>query len=293
MFEEHAPYIATSSPEDIIFNIIVPGFKKFGIEICVCGLSRHGFRPNYNSVTEKIDDLIRHDRNQAKTQLNGAIIFVEVNGAPETFAVISAHDGFTTSVTTESNIHKSLEQCIANVLQHYLVQKVSLFDNFKKGVIFKDLSVIMAHPKAFQGLVHLSAYKLKEQIKDFKNIKFIGLDARGFIFGGALAAIMGCGFVMARKKGKLPVNKGQVNPSAKYATEYSEDEVEIMNGIIKPGDKVIPIDDLIATGGTFIGVTQILNELKAEIVAYCVIMKVDALFEIAQKKLSKPVIVIL
>jgi adenine phosphoribosyltransferase len=98
--------------------------------------------------------------------------------------------------------------------------------------------------------------------------KIVGIDARGFIFGGVLAYKLGIGFVPIRKKGKLPYK----TISATYSLEYGEDTVEMHVDAIKKGERVVIVDDLIATGGTLSAATQLVEQLEGDIVECAIII---------------------
>ncbi len=147
----------------------------------------------------------------------------------------------------------------------------------KPGIIFKDISTLLNNPKAFRTLMdHLTERYLGYDL-DF----IAGIDARGFIFGAALADRLGLGFVPVRKKGKLPYT----TVAEKYSLEYGFDEVEIHidafghNGSIdgaKPS-RVLLIDDLIATGGTAKAAANLIDKVGAECVESCFIMELEFL----------------
>jgi len=128
----------------------------------------------------------------------------------------------------------------------------------KKGVIFKDITTLLEDGKSFQRMVDLMSHRYWD-----KNIKkIIGVEARGFILGAALAYKLGCGITLVRKPGKLP------NKTIKktYALEYGTDTLEIHADAFKPGDRVVVADDLLATGGTVAAVVELVKECGAEIV---------------------------
>lgn len=139
------------------------------------------------------------------------------------------------------------------------------------GIIFKDITTILNEAEAFGLLMD----HLKERYED-ENLDFIaGIDARGFIFGAALARDLGIGFVPIRKKGKLPYT----TISEKYSLEYGFDEVEIhidaFRGIKNP--RVLLIDDLIATGGTAFAAANLIKKSGGICVESCFIMSLDFL----------------
>ncbi|WP_299978673.1 adenine phosphoribosyltransferase [Desulfobacula sp.] len=127
-----------------------------------------------------------------------------------------------------------------------------------KGVIFRDLTTLMQNPQAFRE----SCDVLYERYKDMDIDKIVGIDARGFVFGAVLAYKLGIGFVPVRKKGKLPWKTIQET----YSLEYGEDTLEIHEDAVKKGEKVIIVDDLIATGGTIGATVKLAKKLGADII---------------------------
>jgi adenine phosphoribosyltransferase len=140
----------------------------------------------------------------------------------------------------------------------------SIPDYPKPGIIFRDITTLLSDPRSFRravdALVHPYAGGGIQQVA--------GIEARGFILGGAIAHQLSCGFVPIRKKGKLPHKK----VSMAYALEYGTDEVEIHVDAVKPGDRVLLVDDLIATGGTATAAISLLRKIGAEIVAACFVI---------------------
>lgn len=139
------------------------------------------------------------------------------------------------------------------------------------GVLFKDISTILNDAQAFGLLMD----HLKERYKEM-NLDFVaGIDARGFIFGAALARDLGLGFVPIRKKGKLPYT----TISEKYALEYGFDEVEIHIDAFRDikDARVLLIDDLIATGGTAFAAANLIEKSGGKCVESCFIMSLDFL----------------
>ncbi len=127
----------------------------------------------------------------------------------------------------------------------------------KKGIIFKDITTLLQDKDAFAQAID----QLAEKFRDKKIDVVVAVDARGFIFGGAVAHKLGAGFVPVRKKGKLPYKTN----SATYELEYGTDTLEMHNDAIKAGQKVLIIDDLLATGGTVRAVTDLIKRLNGEI----------------------------
>jgi len=128
----------------------------------------------------------------------------------------------------------------------------------KKGVIFRDISSLLENKYVFRKLIDLFVHRYLGTIID----AVVGIDARGFIVGAPLAYELNAGFIPVRKKGKLP----GATISEAYTLEYGEAEVEIQTDWLKEGDRVILIDDLIATGGTMLAAANLLNRLGVEIV---------------------------
>ena len=139
------------------------------------------------------------------------------------------------------------------------------------GVLFKDISTILNDAQAFGLLMD----HLKERYKEMKLDFIAGIDARGFIFGAALARDLGLGFVPIRKKGKLPYT----TISEKYALEYGFDEVEIHIDAFRDikNARVLLIDDLIATGGTAFAAANLIEKSGGKCVESCFIMSLDFL----------------
>jgi len=128
----------------------------------------------------------------------------------------------------------------------------------KKGIIFKDITTLLKDADAFKE----SLDALCERYKDKQIDKVVAIESRGFIFGGALAHKLGAGFVPVRKKGKLPADTLQ----ATYELEYGTDTLEVHKDAISSGEKVLLIDDLLATGGTASAVAGMLKDMGADII---------------------------
>jgi len=136
----------------------------------------------------------------------------------------------------------------------------------KPGIVFKDITTLLNDAKAFQVTMNHLYQRYKELDLDF----IAGIDARGFIFGAALAQMLGIGFVPIRKKNKLPYT----TISQKYALEYGFDEIEIHIDAFKgvKDAKVLLVDDLIATGGTANAACELINQADAQCVEACFII---------------------
>lgn len=131
----------------------------------------------------------------------------------------------------------------------------------KKGIIFKDITTLLQDAKSYQRMVDLLAHRYIGQKID----KVVGVEARGFIIGSVLAYKLGAGVVLVRKPGKLPSETF----SKTYQLEYGSDTLEMHKDAIKPGEKVLIADDLLATGGTMSAVVDMVNQLGGEIVECC------------------------
>ncbi|MBZ0182394.1 MAG: adenine phosphoribosyltransferase [Melioribacteraceae bacterium] len=128
----------------------------------------------------------------------------------------------------------------------------------KEGIIFKDITTLLKDPNGFKETLS-QLVKLAEN----KGVtKVIGIESRGFIFGGALAEKLNAGFIPIRKPGKLPAAK----VSESYVLEYGTDSIEIHKDAIQPGDKILLHDDLLATGGTMKAACNLVEKLGAEVV---------------------------
>ena len=139
----------------------------------------------------------------------------------------------------------------------------------KPGIVFKDIMPLLADAAALRETVEL----LAEWVEPRKPDLILGAEARGFITGGALACRLGCGFVAARKPGKLPWR----TVSAKYALEYGFDVLELHADAIGPGQRVIVHDDLLATGGTAKAKCELVEQLGGEVVGVAFIIALEFL----------------
>ena len=128
----------------------------------------------------------------------------------------------------------------------------------KPGIMFRDITTLLGSPRAFRRAVD----ELVQPYAGAKIDAVAGLEARGFILGGAVAHQLGVGFIPVRKKGKLPFSV----IGEDYALEYGTDRVEIHTDAIKPGEKVLLVDDLIATGGTAMAGIRLLERAGAQVI---------------------------
>jgi len=127
----------------------------------------------------------------------------------------------------------------------------------KKGIIFKDITPILGSGKLFRAAIGA----FLEQCQGKKIDKIVGVDARGFLFGSAVAYDLGIGFVPLRKKGKLPYK----TESATYSLEYGEAAMELHVDAIERGEKIVLIDDLLATGGTSASAAELIKKVGGDL----------------------------
>jgi len=139
----------------------------------------------------------------------------------------------------------------------------------KPGIVFKDIMPLLENGPAFRQAVD----ELAARFADVQPDKVIGAEARGFIFGAALAYKLGCGFVAVRKPGKLPYQVKTVT----YELEYGTDTLCVHEDAVKPGEKALVVDDLLATGGTVGGVVKLLKEMGAEVLGAAFLIELSFL----------------
>jgi len=139
----------------------------------------------------------------------------------------------------------------------------------KPGVVFKDITPLLASPEGFKEAIE----RMAEPYLTAGVTKVLGAEARGFILGGALACRLGSGFVPARKPGKLPWN----TTSAEYVLEYGTDQLEMHTDAIVPGDRVLIVDDVLATGGTAAAKADLVTRNGGIVVGYSFLMELDFL----------------
>ncbi|SCB57174.1 adenine phosphoribosyltransferase [Rhizobium aethiopicum] len=151
-----------------------------------------------------------------------------------------------------------------NTLSELAASIRSIPDYPKPGIIFRDITTLLGNPRAFRRAVD----ELVQPYAGLKIDKIAGMEARGFILGGAVAHQLSSGFVPIRKKGKLPHDTVRIA----YSLEYGVDEMEMHRDAVEPGEKVILVDDLIATGGTAVGATKLLRQMGAEVVGACFVI---------------------
>jgi adenine phosphoribosyltransferase len=133
----------------------------------------------------------------------------------------------------------------------------SIPDYPKPGILFRDITTLIEHPQGFRESIE----QLAAAHRDLGITHVAGIEARGFIFGAGVAIAMEVGFVPIRKKGKLPGETIGQN----YALEYGVDTIEIHADVLEPGDRVLLVDDLIATGGTAVAAVSLLRRTGAAV----------------------------
>lgn len=139
----------------------------------------------------------------------------------------------------------------------------------KPGILFYDISTLLRHPDAWQ----VAMGRLSNMVRGYHPQVLAGVESRGFLLAAPLALKLGCGFVMLRKRGKLP---GEV-VGLDYALEYGADRIEIQADAVAPGTRVVVVDDLLATGGTMAAGIGLLRQVGADVVAAAALIELTFL----------------
>ena len=139
----------------------------------------------------------------------------------------------------------------------------------KPGILFYDISTLLRHPDAWQ----VAMGRMANLIRTYQPTLLAGIESRGFLLAAPLALKLGCGFVMLRKRGKLP---GAVT-GLDYALEYGTDRIEIQSDAVQPGARVVVVDDLLATGGTMHAGIDLLRQVGAEVPAAAALIELTFL----------------
>jgi adenine phosphoribosyltransferase len=147
----------------------------------------------------------------------------------------------------------------------------------KPGILFYDITTLLKDAAAFHEAIDL----MTEPFKDKKVDIVVGMESRGFIFSAPMAYKLNAGFVPVRKLGKLPAE----TVSVEYALEYGTNTLEIHKDALQPGQRVLIVDDLLATGGTVIGTIELVQQLKAEVVGLAFL--VELLFLKGRERLKQ------
>jgi adenine phosphoribosyltransferase len=159
---------------------------------------------------------------------------------------------------------------MTTVLDNDLKSAIRTIANYPKpGIMFRDITTLLGNARAFRRAVD----ELVQPWAGSKIDKVAGIEARGFILGGAVAHQVSAGFIPIRKKGKLPHTTVRIA----YSLEYGLDEMEMHEDALAPGERVVLVDDLIATGGTAEGAVKLLKQMGAEVLAACFIVDLPEL----------------
>ena len=173
-----------------------------------------------------------------------------------------------TSETRGATAEQADEQLRALLLSH--IRDVPDFP--EPGVVFKDITPLLADPEAFRLLVDaFVGYAATPGIGPVH--KVVGIEARGFILGAPVAYRLGVGFVPVRKKGKLPGNTHE----GSYALEYGTASIEVVTDAFRPGERVLVIDDVLATGGTIEATLELVRRAGAEVAGVALLMELSFL----------------
>jgi adenine phosphoribosyltransferase len=159
---------------------------------------------------------------------------------------------------------------VSELLENDLRAAIRTIPDYPKpGIMFRDITTLLGNPRAFRRAVD----ELVQPWAGSKIDRVAGIEARGFILGGAVAHQVSAGFVPIRKKGKLPHTTVRIA----YSLEYGLDEMEMHEDAVEKGDRVILVDDLIATGGTAEGAVKLLRQMGAQVLAACFIIDLPEL----------------
>jgi len=139
----------------------------------------------------------------------------------------------------------------------------------KPGILFRDITPLLSNRRALKTAIALLSAKYKDKRID----AVVAAEARGLIFGGAVAQRLNAGFVPVRKKGKLPSK----TCSATYSLEYGQDTLEMHRDAFKPGARVLILDDLLATGGTVKAIIDLVEQLRGRIIGICFLIELTEL----------------
>lgn len=150
----------------------------------------------------------------------------------------------------------------------------------KKGILFKDITTALKNKAVYQAIID----NMYETIKDLEIDYIVAIESRGYIFGSPLAYKIGAGLVIVRKPGKLPASTTRIE----YGLEYGKDSLEIHTDALKKGDKVLIIDDLLATGGTVNATIKLVERLEAKVVSSLFLIELSALAQ--NREINSPVI---
>lgn len=139
----------------------------------------------------------------------------------------------------------------------------------KKGILFWDITPLLADAEALSAAIKALAENYKDSAVDY----VAAVEARGFVFGSAVAETIGAGFVPIRKKGKLPFDTESIT----YDLEYGQDTLEVHADAVKPGSKILMVDDLLATGGTMAAACKLIEKVGGKIAGIAFLVELDDL----------------
>ncbi|KAI5306463.1 hypothetical protein KEM56_000778 [Ascosphaera pollenicola] len=192
--------------------------------------------------------------------------------------IVANASGLDAAATAELS---SLQTSLRNALRQFK-------DFPSPGIVFEDIMPIFADPELHEALIRsLYLYVTNTWPADQRPDVVVGLDARGFLFGPSLALRLGAAFVPVRKQGKLP---GPCE-TVVYEKEYGEDKFQMQSDAIKPGQKVLIVDDIIATGGSAIAAGELVQKLGGSLLGFIFILELD--FLKGREKLPAPVYTLL
>jgi adenine phosphoribosyltransferase len=155
-------------------------------------------------------------------------------------------------------------------IEEYLRNRIRNVPDFpKKGIVFRDITTLIADPEAFRKTIDA----IYDRCRELKITKVVGIESRGFIFGSLLAYRLGCGFVPVRKPSKLPYK----TVKKEYTLEYGSGTVEMHVDALSSDDNVLVIDDLLATGGTLRATCDLVEQLGAQIACVAVVIELSFL----------------
>lgn len=170
---------------------------------------------------------------------------------------------------------------VEHSIKKLLLENIRSVNDFpKKGIIFKDITPVLND----KHLLELTSLLLAEPFRGMQIDHVCGLESRGFLFGTNLAQDLHAGFIPIRKPNKLPAKTERVE----YELEYGNDALEIHTDAIEPGANVIIHDDLIATGGTALAATKLVQKLGGNIIGYSFVMEIEALNGIEELQVHAP-----
>lgn len=175
-------------------------------------------------------------------------------------------------MTAQSDIHINKLELVGHEDAAYLTSLIRSVPGFpQEGIIFRDFIPVLADPRGLDILLRALEAALPVSVDDFDLIA--GLEARGFLFGPAMAARLGKGFIAVRKAGKLPPE----TIGESYMLEYGQATIEIISGAVKPGQRVLIVDDLIATGGTAKAAADLVEKSGGTVAGFSFVMELEGL----------------